>query len=324
MNLRIVTPAPLSFRNGNNITALRWTRLLRRLGHKVTIAQSYDTGRCDLLIALHARRSYPSIRRFHELRPGAPLVVVLTGTDLYRDLRVSRAARHSLQLATRIVVLQAMALRKLPGPLHGKTRVIYQSAERVTPKTPPQWDARPFRICVVGHLRSEKDPLRAAFAARRLRADSRVQIVQVGRALDHRLAARAREEMKRNPRYRWIGELPHAQTRRLLAASHVSLITSRIEGSSNVLSESIASSVPVIASKISGLIGTLGNDYPGYFPPGDTEKLAALLDKAERDRGFYRALQRACARLKGLIDPGREARAWRSLLGELRASARRT
>jgi len=323
VNLRIVTPAPLTFSNGNNITALRWARMLRRLGHKVTIAQTYEGERCDLLIALHARRSYPSIRRFRMLQPAAPLVVVLTGTDLYRDLRVSRSARRSLQLATRIVVLQAMALAELPKALHGKTRVIYQSAKTLAPKSPPRWDARPFRICVIGHLRSEKDPLRAAFAARRLGADSRIQIVQVGRALDHRLEARALEEMKRNPRYRWLGELSHARTRSLLAASHLSLITSRIEGSSNVLSESIASSVPVIASKISGLIGTLGNEYPGYFPVGDTAKLVALINKAERDRGFYRELQRSCARLKRLIHPAREVGAWRSLLDEVRAAARR-
>ena len=36
------------------------------------------------MLALHARRSYPSIRNFSK-----KLVVALTGTDIYRDIRTS-------------------------------------------------------------------------------------------------------------------------------------------------------------------------------------------------------------------------------------------
>jgi putative glycosyltransferase (TIGR04348 family) len=319
VNIQIVTPAPLRFNNGNKITAVRWLRILRQLGHKVILEQTYNGTPCDVLIALHARRSYPSVRRFYETHPMLPLIVVLTGTDLYRDIRTHRAARDSLQLATRIVALQSMALPELPSRLHGKTRVIYQSAEPVRRKA-RAWDAAKFKVCVIGHLRHEKDPLRAAMAARQLSADSRIEITQIGRALDERLKERALAEAKRNPRYRWIGELSHGRTRKILAESHLALITSRMEGSSNVLSESIASSVPVIATQISGLIGTLGRDYPGYFPVGDTRALAALLQRAESDRAFYRSLQHACARLRALVDPAREARAWQSLLGELEPS----
>ena len=87
MRIQLITPAPLRLNNGNKITALRWARILRQLGHKVIVRQSYDGARCDLLIALHARRSYPSIDKFHRLHPELPLIVVLTGTDLYRDIR---------------------------------------------------------------------------------------------------------------------------------------------------------------------------------------------------------------------------------------------
>jgi putative glycosyltransferase (TIGR04348 family) len=317
VRIQLITPAPLRLNNGNKITAVRWASILRKLGHQVKVAQRYDGARCDLLIALHARRSYPSIEEFHRLYRGLPLIVVLTGTDLYRDIRRDRNARRALELATRVVALQKMAFADLPKRLHGKTRIIYQSAKPSAAR-PSRIAGQSFEVCVVGHLRKEKDPLRAALAARRLPAESRIRVVHIGIALDERLEKRARAEVARNPRYRWIGERPHRKTREILARSHLAVITSRMEGSSNVLSEALASSVPVVASKIPGLMGTLGGKFPGYFPVGDTQRLAELLLKSERDGKFYRTLSRYCRRLSYLVRPQREVAAWRSLLRELR------
>jgi putative glycosyltransferase (TIGR04348 family) len=317
VRIQLITPAPLRLNNGNKITAIRWARLLRKLGHKVRVEQTYEGGRCDLLVALHARRSYASIDKFHRLHPQLPLIVVLTGTDLYRDIRTDRSARRSLEIATRLVGLQKLAFADLPKRFHAKTRIIYQSAEPYH-ATAGERTKRTFRACVIGHLREEKDPLRAALAARRLPAESRVEIVHVGLALDPRLEKKARAEASRNPRYRWIGELPHWKTRQIMARSDLVVITSRIEGSSNVLSEALASSVPILASKIPGLMGTLGGKFPGYFPVGDTQQLAQLLLKSERDATFYRALSRYCANSSYMVQPKREHDGWRSLLRELR------
>jgi putative glycosyltransferase (TIGR04348 family) len=317
VKIQLVTPAPLRINNGNKITALRWAAILKSLGHRVRVTQSYDGKPCDLLIALHARRSADSIRRFHQMRPGAPVVVALTGTDLYRDIRSDAKAQQSLELATRLVVLQKMALAELPKALHTKTEVIYQSAETVNGK--PQPGRNKFKVCLIAHLRDEKDPLRAAFAVRRLPAVSRVEVTHIGVALDDRLEEQARVEATRNSRYRWNGPMSHRRTRRLLAQSHLVCITSQMEGSSNVLSEALASGVPVIATRIPGLIGTLGTNFPGYYPVGDTKRLRRLLLKAENDREFYRALKRHCAHAAKLIRPRREVAAWRRLLKELGA-----
>ncbi|MGE5217561.1 MAG: selenoneine biosynthesis selenosugar synthase SenB [Chloroflexota bacterium] len=313
MKIQLVTPAPLRINNGNRITALRWAAILKRLGHRVRVTQSYDGRACDVLIALHARRSADSIRRFHESQPTLPLIVVLTGTDLYRDIHHDPEAKRSLDLATRLVVLQPMALRELPKRLHGKTRVIYQSAEAVKRK-PENGDF--FDICVIAHLREEKDPLRAAMAVRKLPASSLIRVTHIGLALDQAVGEKARREAARNCRYRWLGQLSHAQTRRALASSRMVCITSKMEGSSNVLSEALASGVPVIASKIAGLIGTLGPRYSGYFPLGDTDRLRKLFLKAETDADFYRRINRDCRRLRKLVEPKREVEAWHRLLSQ--------
>jgi putative glycosyltransferase (TIGR04348 family) len=315
VNIRLITPAPLRFNNGNKITAVRWGAMLRSLGHRVSVGQKYDGSPCDLLIALHARRSYESIERFYQEHPELPLIVVLTGTDLYRDIRVDSNAQRSLDLATRLVVLQKQALAELPKSLHAKTRVIYQSAAPCNGAR-PRANRGDFTVSVIGHLRQEKDPLRAALAARLLPASSRIRLVHLGRALDKPLEKRARLEMARNPRYRWLGELAHWKARQILARSHLTVITSRMEGSSNVLCEALASSVPVLATKIAGLIGTLGRDYPGFFPVGDTEKLAALLTKAESDKKFYALLKHTCKALAPIVAPRREIKSWKTLLSE--------
>ncbi|MGZ8486330.1 MAG: selenoneine biosynthesis selenosugar synthase SenB [Candidatus Binatia bacterium] len=315
MNIQLVTPAPLKINNGNKITALRWATILKKLGHRVQVRQTYDGNSCDVLIALHALRSADSIRRFHEAHPDKPLIVVLTGTDVYRDIHENKKAQRSLELATRLVALQSMALDELPKKFHGKTHVIYQSAEAVRAKSKNRNHA--FNVCVIGHLRDEKDPLRTAIAVRNLPQQSRIGVTHVGQALDRRIARIAKAEVKRNPRYRWIGQLSHRQTRLLLAQSNLVAITSKMEGSSNVLSEALASGVPVVATKISGLMGTLGKRFIGYYPTGDTDRLQRLLLRAESDGKFYRELKRQCRGFARLVRPERERSAWRRLLQEI-------
>jgi putative glycosyltransferase (TIGR04348 family) len=265
-----------------------------------------------VLVALHARKSHRSIARFRRRHPKAPLVVALTGTDLYHDLRRSARARLSLALATRLVVLQPRGVASLPRPFRAKARVIRQSAVCPARGARPRGDV--FEVCVLAHLRPVKDPLRAARAVRRLPARSRVRVLHAGAALDSASAARARAEARSNPRYTWLGPLSQGRARRLLARCRLLLVTSRLEGGANVVSEALACGVPVLSSRIDGSIGILGADHPGLFDVGDTAGLAALLWRAETDAGFYRRLASRCRRLARLADPALEARAWNRLL----------
>ena len=159
--------------------------------------------------------------------------------------------------------------------------------------------------------------MRTAAASRRLPPESKLRVVQAGGALEPDLAARARREEGRNPRYRWVGELPRWQALRLLSRSHLLALTSRMEGGANVVCEALALGVPVISSEISGSIGLLGPGYPGYFPVGDTGALAGLLLRAETETAFYERLGQACRERAVLVEPARERRAWRDLLAEL-------
>jgi putative glycosyltransferase (TIGR04348 family) len=302
------------------VTALRWARLLRELGHRVAVDVEYRGQAWDVLVALHARKSAASIGRFVRARPGAPVVLALTGTDLYRDLRASRAARGSLSRAARLVVLQPRGLRALPPSVRAKARVILQSAR--VPARRPGPRAGVFEACVLAHLRPVKDPFLAARAARRLPPDSRARVLHCGAALDPSMARRARAEEAITPRYRWLGELPRPAALRLLARSRLLLVTSRLEGGANVVSEAIAAGVPVLSTRIDGSVGILGAGYPGYFPVGDARALADLLARAETEPAFYRRLRGRCRKLRPLVDPVRERESWKALLRELAVQRR--
>src|SRR6185295_6357206 len=178
-------------------------------------------------------------------------------------------------------------------------------------------------VCVVGHLRAVKDPLRAAYAARRLPRDSRIRVLHAGGARDAAMEARARVEEASNPRYQWLGALSRVKTRRLIAQSKLLVLSSRMEGGANVISEAVLDGTPVLASRIPGSIGLLGADYPGYFPVGSTRKLAELLERAESDAPFYRRLAMHCRKLAPLFRPAREREQWRKLLAEITRESNR-
>jgi putative glycosyltransferase (TIGR04348 family) len=315
MKICLVTPAPLGSLKGNRVTAERWAGFFRALGHRVEVALDYRDQDCDLLVALHAFKSYPSIRRFRSARPSAPLVLCLTGTDLYGDIHTRPEAVEALELATRLVLLQPLGSAELPPTLRAKVRVIYQSVELPPLVEPAQ--AGVFDVCVMGHLRPVKDPLRTALAARRLPSTSQIQVLQLGAALTDDLAEQARAEAAGNPRYHWLGELPWNEALGVLSRCRLLSLTSELEGGANVISEAVVLGVPVISSRIAGSIGLLGDDYPGYFPFGDTQALADLMWRAEIDPGFYNALRDGCARRRPRFEPVREQQSWEELLWEL-------
>jgi putative glycosyltransferase (TIGR04348 family) len=256
------------------------------------------------MLALHARRSHSSIRNFGGFR-----IVALTGTDVYRDIHQSAEARESLELADRLIVLQPKAAEELPLRLHRKVRVVVQSSSTRLRHRPV---GKAFRVCVIGHLREEKDPLRTLAALAFVPANLPLEVVHLGAALDHECIPR-----RKDPRYRWLGSVPHARALKWLASSHAMVISSRMEGGANVVSEAIRIGVPVLASRISGNVGLLGARYPGYFPVENERALGRLIERAATDRVFYRNLKTDIRKLRPRVSPLSEARA---LLAVIRAA----
>nr|WP_196868405.1 selenoneine biosynthesis selenosugar synthase SenB [Polaromonas sp. CG_9.11] len=303
----LISPATAESNNGNWHTAHRWAHFLS--GHcDITLLTQWPSpslqGAPQAMLALHARRSAASIRAWAEAFPDKPLIVVLTGTDLYRDIHTDAGAQQSLALATHLVVLQDAGLTALPDIWRGKARVIYQSALALVPARKP---SRRFGVLMVGHLREEKDPLAFMRAAAHDFAAG-IHFDQIGLALEPCFAEAARTTEQCTARYRWLGGLSRAATRQRIKRAHVLVNCSLMEGGAHVILEAVQSATPVLASRISGNIGMLGEKYAGYFSPGDDAQLAALVRRCAAEPDFLALLQSQCSERAHLFSPQEEKR----------------
>lgn len=317
-SLCVVTPALADANNGNWQTARRWASMLS--GHyRVRVVRDWVPGDGgDVLLALHARRSAASVSAWAGAHPDRPLVLALTGTDLYRDIGTDADAQRSLALAHRLVVLQEQGPLALPEALREKCRVVFQSGTRrqTLAKTTSH-----LRAVMVGHLRDEKWPQTLFEAAHLLRADEGIHIDHIGAALDPALGEAAQATARACAHYRWLGGLPHAATRARIQRAHVLVHTSRMEGGAHVLMEAMLCGTPVLASRIDGNVGMLGTDYGGYFPPGDAAALVQALRECRaglgEPAGSLATLQAQCEVRAPLFDPRTEQAALLALLAEL-------
>jgi putative glycosyltransferase (TIGR04348 family) len=314
MNIRLICPVPRASRHGNMTSALRWSRILKSLGHRVVIEETYKGANCDLLLALHAWRSADSVELFSKLHPELPIVLALTGTDLYQDIHEKSEAQRSLELATRMMMLQPLGMNELPIHVRDKARSIFQSARQTPGGHQPS--GKMFNVSVIGHLRPVKDPMRTALAARLLPESSQLQVIQVGGAMNSEMEVTARAETASNPRYRWLGEMPRWKARRVMAKSQAMVLTSLAEGGANVVSEALADGIPVISSRIAGSVGMLGEDYPGYYETGDEHDLARVLTRLENEPAFLQELKQWCTDLSAMVSPAMEQSQWNDLVQE--------
>ena len=323
----IVSPALADANNGNWQTARRWQKFLQSPGanspgFQTRIVTQWPDGPAAAqdcgMVALHARRSAASVLAWAqsrgtdtELQPVPGLAVVLTGTDLYRDIQTDALAQRSLQWAQRLVVLQTLGLAALPQALQARAQVIFQStpARQSLPKS-----SHFLRAVMVGHLREEKSPQTLFAAARLLWPHDAIRIDHIGASLDPALTLQAQATASDCASYRWLGALPHEATRRRIQRAHVLVHTSRMEGGAHVVMEAVCSGTPVLASRIDGNVGMLGTDYTGYFEWGDARQLVALLRRCHHEPDFFSQLCAQCEARAPLFAPETERRSVQQLL----------
>jgi putative glycosyltransferase (TIGR04348 family) len=296
------------------MTALRWQRFLEELGYSVGVTESWSGGDAGLLIALHAYRSHQSIVEFKKKYPNRHIVLILTGTDLYRDMENHSEVIQSMEMADQLITLQSSALDSIPASLRYKAQVIYQSVEIDINNSLTKED---FLVSIIGHLREEKDPFCIARSLPLLPADSKITVRHLGQAMNSEMKDLAKHFNATIDRYQWIGEVSHADALRMISQSRLMVISSRMEGGAHVVSEAIALGIPVIASDIPGNRGLLGEDYPAYYPVADESALANLLYRSETMPTFYASLQKYIDLRKELIKPAREKQSIQDLVSAL-------
>jgi putative glycosyltransferase (TIGR04348 family) len=303
----IISPGLAADNNGNWQTARRWSQMLRGCARTRILshwpAPNESTQGAVAMLALHARRSADSIEAWASAHPGQGLAVVLTGTDLYQDIQSDAASQRSLALAQRLVVLQDKGPQALPPQYLDKTRVMFQST--TTRKTLPK-NTKFLKAVMVGHLREVKSPQTLFQAARLLLSRPDIHIDHIGVALETPMGVQARLTEADNPKYRWLGGVAHEATRWHIQRADVLVHCSRLEGGAHVVMEAVCSGTPVLASRVDGNVGMLGEDYAGYFDWGDAKGLADLLTRCRDDSPFWTDLRAQCEARSPLFQPAKE------------------
>jgi putative glycosyltransferase (TIGR04348 family) len=317
----LITPARESDNNGNYHTAHRWLQMLSPQ-YEVTVAQAFVGQESDLMIALHARRSAGAIVGFQARNPASPVILVLTGTDLYKDIpNRDPEALESLRRASHWIVLQEDAPKflsqldfELLPPGEGRDiHVVFQSAPAMTPFENPSMI---LNVAFVGHLREEKDPRTLFNALRMLEKELPIVVNAAGNGLDNALAAEASQLAADDPRFAWLGGMSHEKTRELIRQADILVVPSRMEGGANVIVEALTAGTPVAASAVSGNIGMLGRDWPAYFPVGNAQVLADLLRTCATDKNYLLELRAAAAKRAPLFLPESEQKTLRAVVAQ--------
>jgi len=81
----------------------------------------------------------------------------------------------------------------------------------------------------------------------------------------------------------------------LMQVSNAGILSSRMEGTPNVVLECILMGLPFIGTRIPGIVEIVGDDYPMLFDVGESDELAALLENvaAGKNRDYVEKLKTA-------------------------------
>ena len=318
-DILIHSPFSRQSSQGNSVTADRLEKILSESGFSVVMGTGTDqvsAARC--LIALNARRSAQVVASFQSQYPGQPVIVILTGTDInHPEMQDSDSpTRKTMEVADALVALHEAELESVPMSLRGKTHVIYPSVRLPVGLHHQASHSSPLRVVMAGNIRPEKNTLLAAEACSILGETVDVKIDSYGEATGD-----TAEEMRRASRqignFCWHGRLPHADLLKKMQYAHLLLNTSTQEGGANAICEAVCLGLPVLASRIKGNIGMLGETYSGFFPSEDAQALASLLSRCATDAEYYDSLKKQIIARAPLFSYENEFKAWVALVNSM-------
>lgn len=320
----IHSPFPRQDSQGNSTSADRLERMLKGGGLSVVMEEEWYNGceaRC--LVALNARRSAGTVEEFRDACPASRVVVVLTGTDINHPemAHVDSATRQTMQTADRLVLLHEGSLEKVPEDLHEKCVVIYPSVDLPDGLKHQPKEENAFEVMMAGNVRAEKNLPVAMDACDLLPADTQIKLHVYGDG-HGALAQKMLAATASTTPFLWKGKMDHTALMGKMAQADLLLNTSTQEGGANAICEALCLGLPVVASKISGNVGMLGQDYEGYFTSGDAQSLSKVLVRCSTDAGFYQTLLDQVNERALLFDYTAESRRWRELLNKMLDVAR--
>ena len=315
LDVLIHSPYPRQKSQGNAVTALRMKNLLAEGGLSVAIHERGDSPiEAKCLIALNARKSAAEIFAFQERQSASVVVALLTGTDVNHPEMEDPCSDtiKALHQSDVIVSLHGGFSHRIPDELLGKTTVIYPSVR--IPDTVRHFPTSEREVVIAGNFRDEKNPNLLIQAVGELVGESITFHAYGDGGSYQELLEKTADDYDD---FKLHGVQDHEVLLTKMQSASVLLNTSIEEGGANAICEAVAIGLPVVASKIDGNIGMLGQDYAGFFTSGDVGELAKLLRRIFAEKELYELLKQQVSKRAELFSYEREAAEWVALVQKI-------
>ena len=315
IDVLIHSPYPRQKSQGNAVTAERMKRLLQSGGLNVAIHERGDNRiEAKCLIALNARKSAGEIFDFHQRWPDRKIIALLTGTDVnHPEMEQSGSdTLRALAQSDAIVSLHDGFSHRIPADLLKKTKVIYPSVQ--FSDAAEHCPFEPWKVVIAGNFRDEKNPNLMIEAVAKL-ATSEIHFHAYGAGSEYQ--DKLEQAAETYPKFHFHGVQERDVVLAAMQSARVLLNTSTEEGGANAICEAVMIGLPVIASRIDGNLGMLGDGYGGFFTSEETDGLAGILTRAESDAGFYNSLKQQVSTRAELFSYDREMAEWTKLVRQI-------
>ena len=288
MKINVCTGYPLDSPRGNTTTAYRIVERLQQAGHCATAMHTDTPPEADAQISLHVLKTAAASAYFAKNNLGR-LFICLTGTDMNGGFEQSpKLSEQTIALSEKLVVAHPACLTQIPDRWQSKTVVIYPSVT-LPDLDPIEISPAPLFTCI-GHLRPVKAPHLMHSAIQTIPRTNLIA-ASIGNAYDVTDGQQALLNARQDNRYQWHAGFDRKTALAWMNASLATINSSISEGGANTVIEAIQLRVPVLASRIPGNRGFLGDDYEGYFETGRSDQLAGLMRRCLEQPDFVERLK---------------------------------
>ncbi len=289
--IKIFSPSGDNVVTGNYVTAKRYAYHLQNLGHRVFICNGFE-GKVNVeglrcAFVLHAEKGFHVIKEL--AAKNVPVVLVLTGTDLYRDIISTKNSKKehclkSIQLASAIVVLHENAvsdLLKVVSFPRERIFVVLQSVVDFKKRSFFFKKKNHYKILLLSNIRKEKGIIIAisGFLEFQKNNDARYKFTldHIGGVLDQGYFKKIINLLEGVKNVSFLGSIEKEKLQMILAGYDLLLHSSLIEGGSLVIQEAQNAGLPIIASDISCHTALLGSEYVGLHSAGSSKDVSEKL-----------------------------------------------